>query len=443
MTIKPFPYQQEGINFLRSRKRCLLADEQGLGKTAQVLWALSDRGLIVCPKGLKNTWADECKKFRPDLKPIILSTRAAGLKYPQAGELVITNLEILPDWLEPPPTRSGFSASDKSQKAKLARKKLAAERKAYKSRIAAEAEGYMRVTLVCDEAQKAKNVKSIRARKFAWLSKMCARTWMLSATPMERGFALDLWGILRAAHMEKEVFESWPNFLKVMNGKKTLFGGWSFGLPSSEAHQCVKPHMLRRLKKDVKPDLPDKIHSWITVPLSKTDSQALNAVQFEGRKVEFTKMAKVRAAIAKSRIPPMLEFVESFEETGTKLVVWSAHRAPVDELGKRQGWAIITGDVSSEARQEIVRNQHKYKGIAITISAGSTGLTLTGFSHQLFVDLAWNVNDNNQAEDRLHRIGQEETVNIYRMRSDNEFERNLNKKLAMASENIDIVIEGN
>jgi hypothetical protein len=122
----------------------------------------------------------------------------------------------------------------------------------------------------------------------------------------------------------------------------------------------------------------------------------------------FEEFSSLRAALAESRIPALLEMVEDHEEQGVPLVVFSAHKAPVLACGEREGWEAITGDTSSKKRQEIVERFQagKLKGLALTIRAGGVGLTLTHAWKAIFVDLDWVPSQNQQAEDRICRIGQ-------------------------------------
>ncbi len=121
----------------------------------------------------------------------------------------------------------------------------------------------------------------------------------------------------------------------------------------------------------------------------------------------FESFSRIRALLAQSRIPAMLEMVEEYEEAETPLLVFSAHKAPIKALENRSGWAIITGETSAEDRFDIVKRfqEGKLNGVGLTIGAGGVGLTLTRASNILFVDLDWKPSMNIQAEDRAHRIG--------------------------------------
>src|SRR5262249_38834164 len=119
----------------------------------------------------------------------------------------------------------------------------------------------------------------------------------------------------------------------------------------------------------------------------------------------FETFSAVRRHLAESRIKAALDLVEGFEGAGQPLGGFSAHREPVLRIGGRPGWGGITGDTSPPKRQELVEafQLGQLKGLALTISAGGVGLTLTRASVALFIDLDWGPENNRQAEDRFCR----------------------------------------
>lgn len=109
----------------------------------------------------------------------------------------------------------------------------------------------------------------------------------------------------------------------------------------------------------------------------------------------------------------MMEVIENFEAAGLPLVVFSAHRAPIEALGKCKDWYAITGDTSSKQRGEIQDAFQAGKGHGVAgTRAMSEAMTLTRASTVLFVDRFWEHKYNKQAEDRCHRLGQRDSVNI-------------------------------
>jgi SNF2 family DNA or RNA helicase len=110
----------------------------------------------------------------------------------------------------------------------------------------------------------------------------------------------------------------------------------------------------------------------------------------------------------------MLQYVEEYESNAEPLIVFSAHRDPIDLFLDREGWAVITGDTPSKERTEIAEafQQGKYRGLAGTIEAAGVAITLTYACHELFVDEEWTPGLNDQARRRVLRHGQKRSVSI-------------------------------
>ena len=432
-----FGYQKDGVKFLALHDRAILADDMGLGKTVQSLVALPDgvRVILVAPAAVKYNWEDEAKKWRPDYRVHICEGRNS-FRMPEPGEIVIVNFEILPDWLKP---------TKKIGETRKGKPVLAADLTVEQNAA------IQQVTLIVDEAHRAKNYKAARTQKITQIAKIAARVWFLTGTPLMNN-PEDLYGVLQAGDMQ--VLGGWEKFLELFNAVFNGFG-YDFGLPSPEVPERMKRVMLRRLKTEVLKDLPPKTYQRVDVPLDSDTIKKLNKFLVEAGmdpKSEslqdqlelsdlpgFESFSKIRALLAQSRIPAMLEMVEEYEETQTPLLVFSAHKAPIEALEDRPGWAIITGDTPAEKRFQIQTDFQagKLKGVGLTVGAGGVGLNLTHASNVLFVDLDWTPALNIQSEDRACRIGQtSDKVLIKRMCSnhplDLHIQRLLEWKLEMA-----------
>jgi hypothetical protein len=379
-----YPFQVDGALWLRARERGLLAHSMGLGKTVQVLMALPQSAsvVVVCPATLKGNWKAECERWRPDLKPTVLKGRGK-FRAPEPGEVVIVNYDILP--------------------------------RAPEERGARATVPIPGCYLVVDEASLCKRGRTQRAASVRVLAQSAARCWLLSGTPLENR-PTDLWGVLRTGGLEREVFGGWMTFCQLYNATKNKWGGYVWGSPSPEVPERLRRVMNRLTKEEALPNLPACRYRHVPVDLEGESALigVLDAMvdlwDGEGQADElppFTEFSKVREQLARAKIPAMLDIVEQYEEVGEPLVVFSDHRAPIDELGKREGWITITGDTPAESRTTIVADFQagKYKGIALTIAAGGYGLTLTHASHVLFVDRNWRPALNAQAQDRVRRIG--------------------------------------
>jgi SNF2 family DNA or RNA helicase len=441
-----YPYQEQGVHFLRAHPRALLADDMGLGKTVQVLAALPPQAaaLVVCPAAVKAVWAQETRRWRQDLRLHLLSGQGAWT-WPRPGELVITNYDILPDWLLPPPRQR--------RSWKEYRPQYQAWRQALRQRFP-EAK---QVRLIVDEAQYVKSFDSVRSRKVRELAHLCAAgVWGLTGTPLENR-PPDLYGVLSSLGLAGEVFQSWPRFCALFHAQKNPWGGWEWGDPSPQVPRLLRRVMLRRRRDEVLPDLPRK--RYLELPVAVEDEVLLRDLdstwQGWGEALRhwqreelppFEAFSAIRERLARARIPALLEYVETCEEAAIPLVVFSAHVAPLDAVGARPGWAAITGATPPARRQQAVTDfqEGRLRGLAVSIRAAGVGITLTRAWRALFVDLDWVPGANAQAEDRLCRIGQTAThVEIVRMVSDHPLDRHLLALLVEKQQLIQQAIEGN
>ena len=390
-----FPFQREGVTWLAGRTGALLADEMGLGKTVQALAALPEGApiVVVAPAIAKGVWAREAAKWRPDLKVSILAGRGS-FRWPAPGEMVVLNYDILPDAADPCP------------------------------------EG---TCLIADEAHALKNFKAKRTQKFRALSENVrargGKTWLLTATPLLNR-PTELWGILSAAGLEREVFGSWGQFMQLFDAYKDKWGGMHFGTPALSVPSRLARVSLRRMRVEVLPELPVKTWQTIEVEISATLARKCEALvakladagitlesldeKITRTRLTFEDFSEVRQALAVAKIPTMLALVEEYEAQDEPLVVFSAHRMPIDALATREGWAVITGDTSPEARTAIEDRfqRGELRGVGATIQAGGVAITLTRSANALFVDRDWTPALNSQAEDRICRIGQDRGCQI-------------------------------
>ena len=391
-----YPYQLDGVKFLASHDNCLLADDMGLGKTLQSLMAIESggRAIVICPATLKINWSNEVGKWRPDLSPVICKGRK-GFKLPKANEVVIINFDILPQELTPT-DKWGEESTNVPQ---------------------AWREVLEQTTLIVDEAHNCKSHKAMRSKRTKVLSNLCKKSWAMTGTPLlSKGF--DLWGVVSTFGMGRTVFGGFNGFVRSMNAHKNYYGGWEFGTPDPSVPEKLRRVMLRRTKSEVLTNLPPKTYQDVLVDVSskrllKMSDKMLEAMKAHGSDniPDFSEFSRVRAELASDRIKALEEMVESFEDANEPVVVFSAHRAPIEAMANRYGWGVIMGDTHQSDREDVVQafQAGMLKGIACTIKAGGVGITLTKASKMIFVDQEWNPALNLQAEDRICRIGQTAT----------------------------------
>lgn len=436
-----YPFQVTGVEFLAKGNKRLLGDDMGLGKTVQTLVAIgtNEPALAIVPAAVKYNWRDEAKIWNPKLKVTVLEGRDS-FRLPKPGELVITNYDILPEYLvpvEPFPNAKPWE---------------------YRPQLAAGDEQKLKgTTIIIDEAQRVKNYKTGRSKKVKGLTMLAKKVIALTGTPLENR-PPDLFGVLESLSMVGQVFGSWKRFVDLMGGIKDKWGGYSWGTPKPEVPELMRRVMLRRIRDEVLPDLPRKTYTTVKVPVPANLRHQLDKlwedyedmlgddIPMEKRKLPpFEEFSKIRAQLAASRTDAVMEMADEAEEDNQPLVIFSAHLEPLDALAKREGWAKITGDTPAAKRTEIVARfqRGELKGVACSIKAAGIGLTLTRAWKMIFVDLDWVPGANFQAEDRIARIGQKaKKVEIVRLVSDHVLDIHILALIAWKISIIDKAING-
>jgi hypothetical protein len=159
----------------------------------------------------------------------------------------------------------------------------------------------------------------------------------------------------------------------------------------------------------------------------------------------FEEFSEVRRMLAECRGFAVQDIASEYEDSETPLVVFSAHRAPIDAFRGREGWGVVTGDENAKNQTQAIVDafqRGELKGIALTIQAGGTGLNLTRANNVLFVDSAWNPCDNAQAADRCHRIGTKgDSVNVMFMTSDHPMDQHINRLIREKTSLVDAAVE--
>ncbi len=215
----------------------------------------------------------------------------------------------------------------------------------------------------------------------------------------------------------------------------------------------IKPHaldpladiVLRRKKEDVLEDMPAKSHVIREVELPKGRAlrkeldevsesfglmleQAADGVEeadlhFDG----IEQLAKARRGLASAKMPGAVLVLDEYAQADEPVVLFSAHKAPVEYLAAQPGWAAIHGGITPKIRDQAVADFQAghLLGIACTISAAATGITLTRSANVVFVDEDWTPAINFQAEDRVSRIGQTRPVTITRLVADHPLDRRI------------------
>lgn len=333
----------------------------------------------------------------PDLCVCGNSFSHGGISFSSIREIVIVNYDILPE------------------------KTISSPRK---------------VRLIADECHNLRGNSKVK-RVFRWrelareVSRADGGIWGLSGSPY-LNLPPELWNVLNALNLAGTAFGSFPNLRRLFCATKTRFG-LKWGNPLPEVPDLLKRVMLRRTREDIFPGMKGKFHSITPVRIDRKtrdlceeamrvlyeagislDDYVELAAQTAERGASFHQVSEALTALATAKIPAMLEVVDIHEQNEEPLLVFSAHRNPIDALENRTGWGIITGDTSSRKRTEVedAFQAGDLKGVGLMIQAGGVAITLTRSHKGLFVDRTHVPDINSQAEDRMDRKGQEHLVQI-------------------------------
>ena len=391
----------------------LLADDMGLGKTVQVismLAHLADVGelqpaLVVLPIALVENWKRELARFCPRIRRVYVHQGADRLRHADQiaqAEVVLTTYET------------------------LRRDQLVLGQIDWS-------------VIACDEAQKVKNPT---AQATSAVKGMKAKLRLaMTGTPVENGLS-ELWCIVDWAQPGKlgSQREFREEFERPMQGAD---GETRASLSLRLQHQLT-PHYLRRIKTDVLAGLPRKRDTSQRVPLGPRQQRLMVYIVRRVRGGEMIPLEGLHHLLAVASHPELfeesggsiqvlidecpklqktLDFLEAVKKRQAKAVVFTRFRkmqqilqhAVAERLGVHA--AILNGEVAGGRRQEVVDRFNKTPGFGVLIlspEAAGVGLNITGASHVVHYTRLWNPAKENQATDRVHRIGQQRRVIVYK-----------------------------
>ena len=404
-------FQKEGLDFLlKSSGNALLADEMGLGKTVQTLSYVATEKqtfplLVVAPLVTLNNWEREIEKFlkKKSRNGRILDSNSPSVTLIRTGkskelpktDIYVINYELL------------FKRSDDLSKVGIK-------------------------TLVCDEVH---NLRSKTTQKYKSVKKLAALSSVtyrigLSGTPIyNRGS--EIWPIIDI--LKPGLLGSFKEFCEYfcyVNEK-----GKAIVLENKRAslrNELQKHVMLRRKKSDVLKELKDKVR-YKEVIASDTDYylDELDKIwkkledEQKSAETEFSKSASYHRAIQSERqiagvakLPHVINFVKNIMEIEESVVVFCHHKVIHkllhESLQEFSPVSIIGGQTDTFRQSEIDKFQKGESKLMIAgIRAGNVGINLTRAKYVIFAELDWSPAIHRQAEDRLHRIGQKNTVFAY------------------------------
>jgi len=421
------PFQRAGVRYALERRRTFIADEQGLGKTVQALATLEADdafpAVVVCPASMKLTWEREAHIWLPGRSVALLDGRGQG-EWPKEAleaEIVVLNYDILD---------------------------------AHHERLAARAPR----ALVLDESHYVKNARARRTK---------AALTLAGHLP-EGALRLALTGTPVLNRPEELVAQ-----LRVLGRLKEFGSGARLARRFRNAgsddrlHWNLRAHCyVRRTKDQVLPQLPAKRHDTVPVLLSNEaeyrlaekdvvawlqtlplDLRTIDAkVAAALRAEQLVRLNQLRQLAAAGKLPTALAWIADFLESGEPLVVFAEHVAIQKELVARFPESVhILGSDSQQRRQDAVDAFQREDGpqlIVCSMRAASQGITLTRASNVAFLELDWTPARHDQAEDRLHRIGQDSAVTAWYLLAPETIDETMATLLERKRAVIDAVTEG-
>jgi SNF2 family DNA or RNA helicase len=449
-----FPHQRAGVAFLATAKRALLADEPGLGKTAQAIRALkelNDRGeevfpiLIVCPNTLKNNWAREFARWWPDVTTQVIKGSAVQRKkqFEQPAQIFIINWESLRSHSRLSPY--GSISLTRCRACGGQDEKISENRCEVHLR---ELNNFKFKAVIADEIHRSKDPKSKQSRALWSASGNAEIRFALTGTPIANN-VVDLWSILHWISPK-----DWPSKTKwidrMVDVMLNAFGGMMvLGVKpqmQDEFYKSVNPYMRRMLKKVVLPNLPPVLKERRDVEMSTKQKKAYEQM----RDLMISELESGDTLAAPSVLTQtirLLQFASSYETiavnetTGEPRAVLDAPSCKIDALmddiengdfgddavavsavskqlinllsaeltKKKIAHGLITGDQDEDERQKAIDDFQSgaIKWILFTAQAGGVGITLTAARRLIMLQRPWSLVDYKQVLDRVHRIGSE------------------------------------
>jgi superfamily II DNA or RNA helicase len=424
-----FPYQTEGVAFLASRGRALLADDMGLGKTLQAISAASwlsehagvQKILIICPASLKHQWAREIEKFTSHTFQIIqgaaenrsVQYRADAVFFIANYELILRDQSVINETLKPD-------------------------------------------LVIIDEAQRIKNWRTKMASTIKLISSRYV--FVLSGTPLENRLE-DLYSLLQVIDA-RVLGPLWRCLLEfhVTDERGKVIGYRNL----SELRRRIASVMLRRNRSLVSDQLPDRTEVWLDIPLDQKQVELHNsAMTAAGLLAKIAKRRlltpgeqnRMMSALQQARMacdaaglvdketqgsPKLDELARLLEElclqSNRKVVIfsqWALMTEMVQSLARSMGLGCVRlhGGVPTHKRGELMDKFQQDDAIQVFIStdAGGIGLNLQSATILINLDMPWNPAVLEQRIARIHRLGQKQKVQIFLLLAEDSYEQQVAK----------------
>lgn len=414
--LQPMHFQIESAWHALTRSPAYVADEAGLGKTITSILCMNTvlgRVLVICPPFLKYNWADELKKWL---------VRGAAICVVDTGDpvresLTNANIIIIPDSLIGSGTIQHYLKDQKFE------------------------------WLFVDEAHRYKNPDAERtmalvgsdkdAKEYFTYTSIAERIVFLSGTPIPNGKPIELFPLLSRTASESIQFRNLDEYGKEFcagrmvtryEGKRVI-ANWDFQGASNLKRlrrELKSKLMIRHLKRDVLDELPPKNRKLVFLDcpkkLHKFEAKLLSKhtiKELMGMDAKLGDIASYQKEVGIAKLPQAIEYIRDLlENSNDKLVVFAHHVDVVEGLHaalKDFGCLTIRGGMNAVERQykvKLFQTDKDFKVIVGNMASMGLGLTLTKAPGVVVVEYSWVPGENEQAEDRVHRMTQDKNVYI-------------------------------
>lgn len=404
-------FQKIGTGFLCVTKSALLGDEPGCGKSIQTLATMeienAKKSLIICPGSLKLSWKDEISKWFQNKKIVIIQGDKKNRikQWKETADIFVMNYELLlKDIDEIKKTNWDF--------------------------------------VVADEATRISSPKSKQGKIIKTIS--ATHKIALTGTPLNNAIQ-DIWNILDFC--QKDCLGSYWQFTEkycLKDRFKSIVGYQNL----NELKTRISEFMLRRTKKEVLTELPDKLYETVYVEFTTEEKKIYEAVkkeittelkEFEINKVlndkylsnALVKMVRLRQTTGSlelisdtnhfsSKLEILKELLKDILQTDSKAIIFTQFSEMADILIrelKDYKPLLISGKVKNEDRNKNVKTfqENEENKIIIMTDAGAHGLNLQRSNYVIHYDLPWSISKMEQREGRAHRYGQKNNITVYKL----------------------------
>lgn len=428
------PFQQAGVAYALAARRCFIADQMGLGKTIEALATVQAAdmypALVICPASVKLHWEREATHWLPGRRVQIVDKRAKLVDI----DIAIVNYDVLDRYFELL-SKHSFRA------------------------------------LILDESHFVKNANAKRTKLCTRLASKMPMRLLLTGTPLLNR-PEELISQLRILDRLNDIGGQ-QHFMRRYAGADRTWRERYSGQPRKgeprhleELNQKLRETCyVRRTKAEVLAELPAKQRAVVPMPIDnkrdydrawqdvvtfigeaaqnderriaaaaqafrdktgdEPDAKTMQHIRAEVRTSaevrarranQLVKIETLKLVAARGKLGGAKDWIENFLQSGEKLVVFAWHREIAMSIAAQFQAPLITGDTPVKDRQIVVdafQNDVSVALIVCTVGAGGVGITLTAASNVAFCELGWTPAEHDQAEDRCHRIGQTDSVNVW------------------------------